>query len=152
VNPGGTGAWAYLLRLNDDDSTVLDQDWGTVRADPAVSNNRMEYMAVAMGLEHVRGLVARAALGRASHLLVHADSKLVIEQLAGRWRVGGGLYLPQYQRAKTLLDLVRPVLSHVTLEWVRREDNRRPMRSAVRPWPREVWCLVDSDAHPYPRG
>jgi ribonuclease HI len=124
-NPGGTGAWGFILRCNDVDYTQLYEDSGSVEAGPTITNNAMEYLAVTKGLNHLWMLTREVPppVGQQSHLLIHADSKLVIEQLAGRWRVNGGLYFPYYQRAKMALDTLRPRLGQITLRWVRREEN-----------------------------
>ena len=60
------------------------------------TNNVAEYMAVVRGLELARELGAR----RVELLL---DSKLVVEQVHGRWRVKDAKLQPLWRRALTLL-------------------------------------------------
>lgn len=55
-------------------------------------------------------------------LYIHGDSKLVIEQLSGRWKVKGGVYMPSYVKANELLLAMRRKYN-VTLAWVPREKN-----------------------------
>jgi ribonuclease HI len=64
------------------------------------------------GLEEALELRPRA-------LHVRGDSKLVIEQLAGRWRVRQPHLVPLHQRARALLR----EFPEVDLEHVRRENN-----------------------------
>jgi ribonuclease HI len=77
------------------------------------TNNVAEYRALIAGLEAAAATPSRA-------VKVRGDSKLVIEQVAGRWRVKQEHLRPLHAR-------VRDLLSHyetVDLAHVRREFNR----------------------------
>jgi ribonuclease HI len=77
------------------------------------TNNVAEYRALIAGLEAAAGTPSRG-------VKVRGDSKLVIEQVAGRWRVKQEHLRPLHAR-------VRDLLSHyetVDLAHVRREFNR----------------------------
>jgi len=52
--------------------------------------------------------------------VIHGDSKLVINQLGGKWKSHGGLYVPYMQKAKELL---KPLKARVKLQWIPREKN-----------------------------
>ena len=62
-------------------------------------------------------------------VVVRGDSKLVIEQLQGRWRVRGGRYVPIYKEAKARLDHLRKLLvgsrirKAIKFQWLPREKN-----------------------------
>ena len=76
------------------------------------TNNVAEYEAA------IAGLRAAQDLG-ASEVELRADSKLVIEQLAGRWRVRQAHLRPLHARARRLID----ALGSVALRHVPREQN-----------------------------
>ena len=72
-NPGPAGAGAVLL---DEDGTVVAE---LTLALGRATNNVAEYSALILGLEEAKRLGANA-------IDVRMDSKLVVEQLSGRWR------------------------------------------------------------------
>jgi ribonuclease HI len=76
------------------------------------TNNVAEYKALIAGL-----LAAQQFSPRTVH--VRADSKLVIEQLAGRWKVKQPHLKPLHAHAKALLDS----FDRVDLAHVPREEN-----------------------------
>jgi ribonuclease HI len=71
-----------------------------------------EYTAAIRGLERSRELGA-------THLLLCSDSRLLIEQLAGRWKVKN----PTLQRLHHEAGSLIKVFEDVQLEHVRRERN-----------------------------
>ena len=77
-----------------------------------ISNNVAEYAAVAEILKRTRDLEGE--------ITIYGDSKLVIYQLRGEWRVKKGLYVPYYEDAKRLLDIQR---SKPNFEWFGRDRN-----------------------------
>ena|SRR5205807_955687 len=76
------------------------------------TNNVAEYRALIAGLE-----AAAATPARVAH--VRGDSKLVIEQVAGRWKVKQAHLKPLHAQACALLD----PYEQVDLAHVRREQN-----------------------------
>jgi ribonuclease H / adenosylcobalamin/alpha-ribazole phosphatase len=78
------------------------------------TNNVAEYTAA------IRGLTIAEELG-ASEVLVRSDSKLLIEQLSGRWRVKNPTLIRLHEEARRLLR----AFEAVRLEHVARERNRR---------------------------
>jgi len=108
-NPGPASAGAALYDLRRDDAR-------DPRAAPDASisdylgvqtNNVAEYTGV------VRALELAAELGASEvHLLL--DSKLIVEQLAGRWRVKGAKLIPLWANARqTLAGFTRWSAAHV---------------------------------------
>jgi ribonuclease HI len=94
-NPGGNiGFGAVIYR---DGATV----WTASGMFPAArdhSNNVAEYMAFIAILNEQR------AKGRAgARIEIRGDSKLVINQMFGTWRIKGGLYASHARQAKSLL-------------------------------------------------
>ena len=76
------------------------------------TNNVAEYTAAIRGLERARELGA-------SELLLRSDSRLLIEQLAGRWKVKNPALQQLHRRARSLL----ATFERVELEHVPRERN-----------------------------
>ena len=108
-NPGVAGYGAV----------VRDADTGTVlveRAGPLGqrSNNVAEYQGLIAGLE------AAAALAPGAGVEVRMDSKLVVEQMAGRWKTKHPDMRELARRAHDLL----ADLGEVRWTWVPREANR----------------------------
>lgn len=84
------------------------------------TNNVAEYEAVLRGL---KALVAEYPEGYFAHvpLLIRMDSKLVIEQLKGAYKVKHPNLIPRYLEVKNVL---ARSFSQVTFEHVRREFNK----------------------------
>jgi len=77
-----------------------------------MSNNVAEYSAfIAAATECLKypGIVT-----------IRGDSKLVVEQLNGRWKVNGGLYTPFYERARVLWGNLK---NRAELAWIPRDQN-----------------------------
>lgn len=115
-NPGPAGAGAL----------VRDDETGSVLAERSVplgvaTNNHAEYRGL------VEGLRAAAELGfRVAE--VRMDSKLVVEQMSGRWRIKHENLQQLAAEARQLLDR----FDEVRLQWVPRADNADADRLANR--------------------
>jgi probable phosphoglycerate mutase len=101
------------------------------------TNNVAEYSGL------IAGLTAALELG-ATHADVRMDSKLVVEQMSGRWQIKNPGLRPLAAEAATLVGRFRAV----TFEWIPRERNKdadalanramdeaagKPVRETVRP-------------------
>lgn len=107
-NPG-PAAYGALVRDADSGDTLAAEGLAIGRA----TNNVAEYRGLIAGLEMARALDADAPVE------VRMDSKLVIEQMAGRWKVKHPSMLPLARQASQ----VRP--RQVIWTWVPREENKR---------------------------
>ena len=107
-NPG-PAAYGALVRDAGTGETLLAEGLAIGRA----TNNVAEYRGLIAGLEMAREVDPRAAVE------VRMDSKLVIEQMAGRWKIKHPDMLPLAMRASTL----RP--PEVVWTWVPRAENKR---------------------------
>jgi ribonuclease H / adenosylcobalamin/alpha-ribazole phosphatase len=76
------------------------------------SHNVAEYNGLLAGLEHALNLGVR-------HLTVYGDSRLVIEQVAGRWKVKAGHLMELRARAQELAGR----FERIKFEWVPRARN-----------------------------
>ena len=97
-NPGPASAGAALIDLSRADARDP-----RARPDASISeflghqtNNVAEYTAV------VRGLALAAELG-AREIVMLLDSKLIVEQLAGRWRVKDAKLIPLWETSRRTL-------------------------------------------------
>jgi ribonuclease HI len=108
-NPGPAAIGALVI----DPSTEPPGRLATVSECIGVTtNNVAEYRALIAGLQAASATPARAAK-------VRGDSKLVIEQLAGRWKVKQPHLQKLHAQARALLD----EYDEVDLAHVRREQN-----------------------------
>jgi broad specificity phosphatase PhoE/ribonuclease HI len=113
-NPGPAGYGAV----------VRDAVTGDVLAERSESvgvatNNVAEYRGLIAGLQAAQELHAR-------HVAVRMDSKLVVEQMSGRWQVKNDALRGLVREAMS----VRATFADVTLEWVPREKNKYADRLA----------------------
>jgi ribonuclease HI len=86
------------------------------------TNNVAEYTAAIEGLERAHALGARS-------ILLRSDSKLLIEQLSGRWRVKNPTLIRLHEQVRSLLPTFP---GGVAFEHVPRELNREADRLANR--------------------
>ena len=107
-NPG-PAAYGALVRDAETGETLMSEGLVIGRA----TNNVAEYRGLIAGLQMARQVDPGAAVE------VRMDSKLVIEQMAGRWKIKHPSMLPLAKEASAL----RPLA--VTWTWVPREENKR---------------------------
>ncbi|WP_424887711.1 bifunctional RNase H/acid phosphatase [Streptomyces sp. XH2] len=113
-NPGPAGYGAV----------VLDAVTGEALAEAAeyigtATNNVAEYRGLIAGLE------AAKALDPAAEVRVRMDSKLVVEQMSGRWKIKHPDMRPLAARARALFPA-----GQVAYEWIPREENKHADRLA----------------------
>ena len=105
-------------------AVVLHPETGAVIARAGVlcgvaSNNVAEYRGMIEGIEMALSINPQAALH------VRMDSKLVVEQMSGRWKI-------KHPDMQSLAARARDLISghSVTFEWVPREENSRADHAA----------------------
>ncbi len=108
-NPGPAGSGAVLI----------DAQSGSVLAEVAIfigvaTNNVAEYRAVLAAIEVANEIVPVA------QLLVRMDSKLVVEQMSGRWKIKNE---GMQQLAASMSKVIGP--RKVKFEWIPREQNSK---------------------------
>ena len=103
------------------------------------SNNVAEYRGL------IAGLTAARELDPQAHVEARLDSKLVVEQMSGRWKIKHPSMIPLALEAKALLPPAQ-----VTYEWVPRERNKHADRLANEALDAaargETWSEADSMA------
>jgi ribonuclease H / adenosylcobalamin/alpha-ribazole phosphatase len=105
-NPGPAGAGALVT---DADGTILAE---IAEGLGVATNNVAEYTAAILGLE-------RAAELGATDVLLRSDSRLLVEQLAGRFKVKNAVLQQLHARAKAIASR----FARIRYEHVRRELN-----------------------------
>ena len=113
-NPGPAGYGAVVW--SDDHGTVLAEN---KQAIGRATNNVAEYRGLIAGLEEA------AKLG-ATDVDVFMDSKLVVEQMSGRWKVKHPDLAPLHKQATALSTR----FDHITYAWIPRAKNSHADRLA----------------------
>ncbi|MGW1844987.1 bifunctional RNase H/acid phosphatase [Streptomyces sp. NPDC001966] len=119
-NPGPAGYGAV----------VIDPVTGETLAEAAeyigvATNNVAEYKGLIAGLKAAKALVPDASADSAVQVRVRMDSKLVVEQMSGRWKIKHPDMKPLAAEAARILPA-----SAVTYEWIPREKNKHADRLA----------------------
>jgi ribonuclease HI len=108
TNPGHAG-FATVITLYPQNTTHVVARYIGWR-----SNNVAEYFALISAIKYSKTLGAQ-------ELHVMSDSRLVVEQVHGRWRVKSDDLRPFNREARDLLAKLFP--SAWALSWIRREEN-----------------------------
>ena len=110
-NPGGVATYGFVLYKN---SVKIHEGYGVEGEGTGMSNNLAEYAALCKALEYLRtnNLVDE-------EIVVRADSRLLIRQMAGEWKVHRGLYLSKHNEARC----IQASFSNIRFEWIPRERN-----------------------------
>jgi ribonuclease H / adenosylcobalamin/alpha-ribazole phosphatase len=111
-NPGVAG---YGALVRDTDTGALLAE----RAEPlgTVSNNVAEYRGLIAGLE------AALAIDGTAEVVARLDSKLVVEQMSGRWKIKHEDMRRLALRARDLVAEITGAGGSVRFEWVPRSEN-----------------------------
>jgi ribonuclease HI len=80
------------------------------------STNEAEYVALILLLE----CILRKRISEA--ITIKSDSKLVVQQVNGRWRISSKNLLPYYLKAIGLLESIRNTGIRIELMWVSRKE------------------------------
>ena len=114
-NPGGTASYGAVIFKDD------DRIWETSKIfipkkgkENQTSNNVAEYSGFISILEFLISMDLNKEA-----ITVYGDSKLVIEQMFGDWRIKKGFYKPIALKAKKILEN----FPDITGEWIPREEN-----------------------------
>ncbi len=81
-------------------------------AGAGVTNNFAEYFCLVKALEHLK-------VRRDEEITVFSDSKLLVNQMEGNWKVKSGGYREKYLKAKEMAT----EFSRLRFEWIPREKN-----------------------------
>jgi len=111
INPGGTASYGAVIYEDDEKVWECSEIYGTGKL---MSNNVAEYAALIAVLEWFieHDLCAL-------EIIVRGDSKLVIEQMFGSWKIKSGLYTELAHKARELLTKFAKIQG----EWIPRDRN-----------------------------
>jgi ribonuclease HI len=129
VNPGGTGAWGWLLV---GETARLSSGMGSTPAGPGSTNNVAEYHALGFGLKDV--IEAIASVERFGRLTVRGDSQLVIYQMTGKWACRKEHLIKLRDRCRELAKEIEGRGVKIDYEWVPREQNAEADALSQRAW------------------
>lgn len=76
-----------------------------------LTNNELEYLALIYALEYIKNR------NYTEDITIHSDSKLIVNQVNGGWRVTTEKLLPLYKKCRTKFS------DNIKLKWVPREKN-----------------------------
>jgi ribonuclease HI len=107
---GGTATFAYLIRKS---GKLVEKESGVVGKGEGMTNNVAEYAALVHALERIRELALTD-----EEIIVNSDSRLVVEQMSGNWKVKSKSIKPLFRKARELVEGMR-----ITFRWVPREQN-----------------------------
>jgi ribonuclease HI len=113
-NPGGVATYGLVIKK---DGATIFEDSGLAYAEPwseEASNNVAEYSAIIRGLEWLNN-----GHYQNSPVIIRGDSRLIINQLKGLFKVKSPRLVEPYHRAKELLSR----FSQASVEWVDRSQN-----------------------------
>jgi len=110
-NPGGTAAYGFAILRGWE---VLFEGGGVLGSGPGMTSNVAEYAAVCEALKYLlENGYAR------EEVTVRSDSRLVVNQMTGRWGAKGGAYFEKYLEARKLAS----EFPRLRFEWIPREMN-----------------------------
>ncbi len=125
-NPGPAGYGCVVWSA--DHQTVLAEHGQAIGI---TTNNVAEYRGLIAGLEEARRLGA-------NDVAVSMDSKLVVEQMSGRWKVKHAAMAELHQQARALAS----TFDSVTYQWIPRAENSYADRLANEAMDREQQTTV----------
>jgi ribonuclease HI len=109
-------AIAYVESLDTVDSGRFKIYWQAIGDR---TNNEAEYYALLKALELIGEKATGKVPGNMGEALVRSDSKLVVNQVNGEWRVEDEKLIELSEKAR---DLIKD-LGSIRLEWVPRDEN-----------------------------
>ena len=132
-NPGPAGYGAV----------VIDPVTGETLAEAAeyigvATNNVAEYKGLIAGLKAAKALVPDASAEGALQVRVRMDSKLVVEQMSGRWKIKHPDMKPLAAAAARILPA-----SAVTYEWIPREKNKETLIHGLSATLLPLFCRIE---------
>jgi ribonuclease HI len=115
-NPGGNMGVGSCIRVA---GKELFSNSKFVKAHYCNSNNVAEYMAFESILDFII-----TEKWRDRSITIYGDSKLVIEQQFGSWRIKDGFYVDYARRCKQKVIMLKDYGIKITGIWIHREQNK----------------------------
>jgi ribonuclease HI len=115
INPGGTGCAVYIIKKN---GKVVEKGSESLGASKDMTNNVAEYAALVRALQTVR----KSGLDQ-EKILLRSDSKLLVSQMKGEWKVKGARIVLLHSKAAELTKGL-----DIDFQWIPREENEEADR------------------------
>jgi len=112
VNPGGVATYGFAI-YKDDQVVTTDRGLAAEPWSPEASNNVAEYTALMKGLEWL------IENGFTKNVEVRGDSRLVIKQMRGEYKVKAKRIRPLYERARSMAS----AFHDLSFNWIPRSRN-----------------------------
>ena len=119
-NPGHA-ACAFLVSLEGKDPFKAHKEY----LGDKVTNNHAEYRGMALALAYLVDLITTSPAGSFAEIAIYSDSKLVVEQINGAWKVRNAELRALCQECQEHLRTLRDHGHKVFLQWIPREQNSR---------------------------
>ena len=104
IDGGTRGSRICLVDKSDDFTIVKNRGEG-------LTNNELEYLALEYALRYVENRYSN------KEVLIHSDSKLIVNQINGDWRVTTDSLKPLYTKCLKRMNV------KIKLKWVSRDFN-----------------------------
>jgi len=114
ANPGAAGIGVSGILVEGNKKTCILEKSDYLKDK---SNNYAEYTALIRALDYAIEM-------NYNIVVVHSDSKLIIEQLSGNWNVKSVDLLELYKAARIRMAKLKKLGVNLTLKWVPREQNK----------------------------
>lgn len=119
-NPGHA-ACAYLVGVEGKDPFKTHNQY----LGDKVTNNQAEYRGMTLALAYLVELIASSPAGSFADIAIYSDSKLVVEQINGKWQVRDAALRVICQECRENLRTLRERGHKVAIYWIPREQNSR---------------------------
>lgn len=114
TNPGGVATWGYVVHGPDD---FYYESYAVIGEGEGMTNNIAEYTALLEAIKY-----GKTCLNN-NDFILRGDSKLVINQVSGLWKLKSENLRELYTLCMDMLEALRDRGTKVELEWVPREQN-----------------------------
>ncbi len=110
-DPKGQGGYGVVIKK---DGRVIDELAGRIKNMSDITNNRVEYIALIIGLKYVKTHYPEHSV------ICRGDSKLVINQMTGEFSVNSDNLFDLWKKASKVANKM-----NVSFEWIERDRNKR---------------------------
>lgn len=111
TNPGGVATYGLVIYM---DGRKTYKESRALGEDSRMSNNVAEYQGLCAALSW---LLDQCLMDK--EIIIKSDSRLLVNQMGGRWKCRRGLYVSKYHEAQSLAKSFK----NISYVWVPREEN-----------------------------
>lgn len=126
INPGGHMGFGYIARQDGD---YIFSNSFYEKANDKNSNNVAEYRACLNSLQELKDYIDLQNI-QDFEVFMFGDSKLVVMQMKGSWKINSGLYREWALKTKNYIQ--DHFKNKVSFKWIPREENSEADEMSVR--------------------